>query len=78
MDYKRSLREMIRSCYTYWSAEIGSYYYNKYILPYREHLSAKVFESTYNNEMSILKWYAVNVWVYTDSEWVTYNSLSLK
>lgn len=70
------LKNMINSCFTYGSADPGSYYYDKYILPYKQQLPEDVFETEYKNHLDHLKANAtIEVNVYTDCEGLTYNNL---
>ena len=74
-DATQGLKEMIDSCFTYGGIEKESYNYSRYILPFREELSAEVFEQVYNEEAERLNQYKVVYNTYTDCDGLTYNSL---
>lgn len=70
-----TLKSMIISCFTYGSADVDSFNYNKYIVPHRERLGEELFNEVYNEQMKFLKGCTINHGVYTDGKGCTYNSL---
>ena len=74
-DAAQGLKEMIDSCYTYGGIEKESYNYSRYILPFKEKMSAEVFEQVYSEEAERLNQYKVIQSTYTDCDGLTYNSL---
>jgi hypothetical protein len=74
-----NLKKMIESCYTYGGADVGSFNYIEYILPYRIKLGEQLFNKIYKEHLTYLKENAVvEHAVFTDSEGLTYNSLKRK
>ena len=71
---------MIDSCFTYGGCEKGSYYYNKYIEPYKNSFdSEEEFDKVYTERVKELtENYTIEEAVYTDGEGVTYNNLIRK
>jgi hypothetical protein len=73
------LKEMINSCFTYGGADLDSYNFTRYILPYKENMPAQIFETEYKKHLDFLKSNAViKHGVYSDHEGCTYNSLIIK
>lgn len=68
--------EMMKSCYTYGGTEKSTYNYHRYILPYKTKLGAGLFKYLYSNYSKELSQYKIKTNVYTDSEGLTYNTLT--
>tara|TARA_R100001460_G_C3532488_1_gene173671 strand:- start:39 stop:356 length:318 start_codon:yes stop_codon:yes gene_type:complete len=72
----KSFKEMIKSCFTYGGADKDSFYYERYILPYKKDLGPKLFEKVHEEYNNYLKNnYVIKHNVYTDHEDVSYNKL---
>jgi hypothetical protein len=72
------MRDMIESCFAYGSIEKESYQYQKYILPYKQKLGARLFNATYKQKANELNEYKVICGTYTDSDGLTYNTIVKK
>lgn len=72
--YKGFMRDMMSSCFTYGGLE--GYNYERYILPYKEKLGEKIFNSIYTHYGNYLKNnFMIEHGGYTDHEGCTYSSL---
>ena len=79
MDNVKSFKDMIKSCYTYGGVGRETYYFERYLLPYRKYFSEEKFNAIYNETLKDLRNnYDVVQCVYTDSEGCTYSSLIKK
>lgn len=75
----KQLIEMIDSCFTYGGADKESHNFERYILPYKNRLGARLFNSTYKKRLAELKKdYEIKFNVHTDYEGCSYNSLIKK
>ena len=72
----KDFKSMLDSCFTYGSIEKNSYYYERYILKYKDLLGEKLFNKVYEEYKKHLQEnYMVVHDTYTDSENVSYNTL---
>jgi hypothetical protein len=79
IDEIKYLKSMMDSCFTYGGLSEKSYYYDKYLLPYKEILGTKLFSKVYKDHKEDLeKNYIIEHNVAIDNEGVKYNSLIKK
>lgn len=72
-----NLKNMIESGYVYGGSDPNSYNYKTYIEKYKDILGELLFEKIYIEHLEYLKNnFTINIGVYTDSEGLSYNSLT--
>lgn len=73
------LISMIDSCFAYGGADVDSYNFKEYILPFRDKMREEEFNCVYEIRLNWLKENCEVVTnVYTDMDGLTYNELKLK
>lgn len=80
IDNAQSLRDMVKSCFTYGGADRNSYNFERYILPYKDRFDSEdEFNKIYDEQLKDLKEnFEIKHDVHTDFEGCTYNSLVKK
>jgi len=72
----KNFKSMLDSCFAYGSIAKNSYYYERYLLEYKDDLGEKLFNKVYEEySKDLTENYMVISGTYTDSEGVSYNTL---
>ena len=72
----KDFKSMLKSCFAYGSIAKNSYYYERYLLKYKDRLGEKLFNKVYEEHKKHLQEnYMVVYDTYTDRENVSYNTL---
>ena len=72
----KDFKSMLKSCFAYGSIAKNSYYYERYLLKYKDDLGEKLFNKVYEEcSKDLTENYMVVSGTYTDSEGGSYNTL---
>ena len=75
----KDFKSMLKSCFAYGSITKNSYYYERYLLKYKDDLGEKLFNKVYEEcSKDLTENYMVVSGTYTDSEGGSYNTLIKK
>ena len=75
----KDFKGMLKSCFAYGSIAKNSYYYERYLLKYKDDLGEKLFNKVYEEySKDLTENYMVISGTYTDSEGGSYNTLIKK